>query len=123
MNCKDCIHSEVCPVWDSYNDRPYKEGYRGFCNNYDKFKDKSRFIELPCKVGNEIWCVSGRQIYKAKVHCISCGGRVSTDWQFHIYDYDKDNACVLLKNYKEDWFLTKEEAEAKLKELNGNERY
>ena len=76
-----------------------------------------RLVELPCKVGDDIYCISGNQIYKAKVHCVSCGGKYSTDWQFHIYDCDKDNACVLLKNYKENWFLSKSEAEAKLKEL------
>lgn len=81
----------------------------------------NRLVELPCKVGDDIYCINGTQIYKAKVHCVSCGGKYSTDWQFHIYDCDKDNACVLLKNFKKDWFLTKEEAEAKLKELNGND--
>lgn len=52
MTCKDCYHNEICPVWDEGNDKPYKDGYRGFCNNYDMFKDKSRIIELPCKVTN-----------------------------------------------------------------------
>ena len=37
-DCKNCIHDEICPVWDDYNDEPCKDGYRGFCNNYDKFK-------------------------------------------------------------------------------------
>lgn len=116
MKCKDCYHNEICPLWDDYNDMPYCDGYSIFCYNYDHFKDKSLIVELPCKVGDDIYCISGTQIYKAKVHCVSFGGRC-TDWQFHIYDCDKDNACVLLKNYKENWFLSKEEAEAKLKEL------
>ena len=37
-DCKNCIHDEICPVWDDYNDEPCKDGYRGFCNNYNKFK-------------------------------------------------------------------------------------
>ena len=69
-DCKNCIHDEICPVWDDYNDEPCKDGCRGFCNNYDKFKDKSQFSFND--VGTKI-------------------------------------------------FLTKEEAEEKLKELNENE--
>lgn len=57
MNCKDCYHYEICPVWDDYNDIPYCDGYSDFCNNYDHFKDKSRIVELPCKVGQTVYIV------------------------------------------------------------------
>ena len=122
MKCEDCFHYDVCDRWDDWNDKPYKDGYGGYCQNYSKFKDKLHIAELPCKVGDEIYCITGAQIYKAKVHCVSCGGKYSTDWQFHIYDCDNDNACLILKDYKKDWFLSKEEAEKKLMELNGNGR-
>ena len=62
------------------------------------------------------------QIYKGKAHCVSCGGKYSTDWQFHIYDCDNDNACLLPKDYEKDWLLSIEKAEKKLMELNGNGR-
>ena len=132
MNCKDCYHYDVCHIRiNSIDFLPVIKGKVSLasimykeCDDVEKhclhFKDKSRIIELPCKVGDEIYCINGTQTYKAKVHCVSCGGRCS-DWQFHIYDCDKDNACVLLKDFKKDWFLTKEEAEAKLKELNEND--
>lgn len=55
--CKNCIHDEICPVWDDYNDEPCKDGYRGFCNNYDKFKDKSQYVELPCRIGDKAYKV------------------------------------------------------------------
>lgn len=54
-DCKNCIHDEVCPVWDDYNDKPCKDGYRGFCYNYNKFKDKSQYIKLPCSVGDKAY--------------------------------------------------------------------
>lgn len=120
MTCKDCYHYAVCHLEISFSmgtDYMTNKMYDDMENRCSAFKDESKIIELPCKVGDDIYCISGTQIYKAKVHCVSCGGKYSTDWQFHIYDCDKDNACVLLKNYKEDWFLSKSEAEAKLKEL------
>ena len=50
MTCKDCIHYDVCNKWDTWNDEFYTDGNSNKCYNYSKFKDKSRFIELPCKV-------------------------------------------------------------------------
>ena len=41
MTCKDCIYYDVC---DDY--------ILTFCRG---FKDKSRFIELPCKVGDTVY--------------------------------------------------------------------
>lgn len=54
MNCKDCYHNEICPLWDDYNDIPYCDGYSDFCNNYDHFKDKSQIIELPMKATDRL---------------------------------------------------------------------
>lgn len=46
MTCKDCIHYEVCD--DTYS--------LEFCGTEicKEFKDKSNFIELPCKVGDTV---------------------------------------------------------------------
>lgn len=55
MSCEDCIHYNVCTelctgidmcllMKDEYADR--------LCSN---FKDKSKFIELPCKVGDKLY--------------------------------------------------------------------
>lgn len=57
--CKDCVHSDVCHIvemssWWELTD------YR--C---DDFKDKSKFIELPCSIGDyciwedNLWYVTG----------------------------------------------------------------
>ena len=43
MTCEDCIHFEVC----CYVDRGLP-----IC---DSFKDKSKFIELPCSVGDTVF--------------------------------------------------------------------
>ena len=54
--CKDCIHSDVCTRLMrqmSYNPVP--------CSI---FKDRARFPELPCKVGNIIFIPSHEKIHK-----------------------------------------------------------
>lgn len=45
-NCKECIHNNVC--------RNYEPISYSACSD---FKDKSQYIELPCKVGDELYCV------------------------------------------------------------------
>ncbi len=50
MTCKDCFHYEAC------NDFAFGGGIE--FSNADKckhFKDKSLFIEMPCKVGDTIY--------------------------------------------------------------------
>lgn len=47
--CKDCIHSKVCEFFS----------YRITSNAEQKckhFKDRFRFVELPCKVGDTVYC-------------------------------------------------------------------
>ena len=43
--CKDCIYYEVCPLGLEI------KGETGTCL---KFKDKSRFVEVPCNVGDKV---------------------------------------------------------------------
>lgn len=51
MNCKECIHYEVCQ-------------YDGeLCDNPDMckfFKPKSRFVELPCEVGTKVAVITSQ---------------------------------------------------------------
>lgn len=46
-SCKDCLHVEVCKYNDGVN-----TWSTGDC---PRFKDKSKFIELPCKVGDTVY--------------------------------------------------------------------
>lgn len=61
MTCKDCIHNEVC-CGTHTDDSPT------CCD----FKDKSRFIELPCNVGAE-------KTRRAKFECIQDGKGVCSN--------------------------------------------
>ena len=44
MNCKDCLHEESCRYYLDFDE----------CKN---FKDKSLFVELPCKVGDTVFVI------------------------------------------------------------------
>lgn len=94
--------------------------------------ENGTLIELPCKVGDTIY-----QIYK---DCSKCSHFKETGWEYDcwcdaeesktMFEFDGDNGCVYIiketeftynhiKDFGKDLFLTKPEAEAKLKELKG----
>lgn len=50
MTCKDCIHYEACKFLGmNVDDTKLRKEFCG-C-----FKDKGRFVELPCKVGDKVY--------------------------------------------------------------------
>lgn len=120
MTCKDCIHYDICH--NNFKNIDLNEEMTDeHCCVY--FKDKSRFVELPCKVGDEVYYISIKRyshlsysILKAKV-IYFCFNRNE------IY-------AVKLKTLNSNFIITlpickvyfdKSKAETKLKELNGNE--
>ena len=48
--CKECVHFEVCRG-------EYAEGIEQLltCDGCEDFKDRSRFVELPCKLGDTVY--------------------------------------------------------------------
>lgn len=56
MTCKDCIHNEMC-YGTHTDDSPT------CCD----FKDKSRYIELPCKVGDTVYLIHGDKVRQAVI--------------------------------------------------------
>lgn len=96
MTCNQCLHRELCNV------HGYIDADECGC-----YKDKSRYIELPCAVGDTVWYVSFGKVYKGKCHAIT----LKPTLQIHLYDFDGDNASYSAK----DVFPTKEQAEQALK--------
>lgn len=76
----------------------------------------------PCKVGDTVYYLDGKTIVKDVVHCISFGGRhgVNAKGFIHMHDSDKDNITISFKLFGEKVFLTKDQAEQKLKEMREN---
>ena len=108
MNFKDCYHSDVCGF--------ECDEATTFCAN---FKDKSRIIELPCKVGDNFFIIVQRFgkgkytdffIDKRQVLCFKYDGKALT-----IYDFDGIGFVL------DEIYFEKSKAEAKLKELNKND--
>ena len=61
MTCKDCVHYDLCRScsriqlgWHG-NSVHYVENIEEICKD---FKDRSRFVELPCKAGTTVYTVS-----------------------------------------------------------------
>lgn len=106
MTCKDCIHLELChlPFLTSAN----------ACKRF--FKDKSRFVELPCKVGDQIFYIKNASVFEYTVDKINYEFTATENGNIVRGIYFKP------KNIGKAVFLSREEAEAKLKEIK-NESY
>lgn len=99
-SCKDCIHAEVCPDKDNVVRPCYF------------FEDRSKIIELPCKVGEAVYFIKKSKIIKDSVRDI----QYDSAWKgfsFHtLVDtwYESDIGKKI--------YFTKEQAEQALKERN-----
>jgi hypothetical protein len=104
--CKECVHVEVCrfkdlpaPLSDSYIRE--SECIEKRCGD---FKDRSRFVELPCKLGDEFFYTTMGKIHQAVVDRIEL--------------YDEGVAIITTDGYCPDssiCYHTQEEAEQALK--------
>lgn len=58
MTCKDCIHYEACKnLYEIHGD-----GLSGESHVCDYFADRSRFVELPCEVGDMVYFIKGDRV-------------------------------------------------------------
>lgn len=122
-SCKDCIHFEICS--DFYDDEIESTAPCSF------FKDRSRFVELPCKVGDsyfeiEQYCTERGYYNEPRrtdtIDCEYCDVDGVCDRQYRITE-KRFASLIQIFDYKEKAvdrynrkFLTKEEAEQFLKE-------
>lgn len=110
MTCKDCVHYDVC-------NRIGNKILNGF-EVCDQFKDKSRFVELPCKAGDILYEITERRIKSHWVKCIvrRVVLRIEVGLNGYISAKCGTTISVPLQNIGKTVFLTREEAEEKLKE-------
>ncbi len=128
MTCKDCIHYDVCENYLNYLNKSI-QGKAEFLKIHKKNcpyeADKFRYIELPCKVGDMVYahCNTVNQIVGYSVEDIHIDSEkirlfaTAFDVYFNEFLDDKE---FTFDDFGKTVFLTKEEAEAKLKELNEN---
>ena len=109
--CKDCVHFEVCRG-------EYAEGIEQLltCDGCEDFKDRSRFVELPCKVGDTLFVPTRNFVSEYKIVSFHvCGERIwyrTNVIQGILTRLISDNVEIIGKTV----FLTREEAEQALKE-------
>lgn len=137
MMCKDCYHCDVCHLriflnmdYDEVKDKPITEMEK----SCEYFKDKSRIIELPCKVGSFVYA-------DTRLFCSDCLREEVRKLDYICcnvvnvrYDKNMKSLIYLRPLYRRDFnshyhifvsssaigttvFLTVQEAESKLKEL------
>ena len=116
MTCKNCLHYEACKYWaweafGADTQFPYNQP----CEH---FKPKSRFIELPCAVGDTVYRTRGNycgvKIHEGVVDQISIykDGVI----RFWVLGHPLGFACDDIGNTV---FLTKEEAEKAVERSEG----
>ncbi len=94
-SCKDCMHEEVC----NYFEGDLNEEGAEKCVY---FKDRNRFVKLPCKVGDTVYQTDGIRIYENKIERII---------------FDTNNIGFDETSIGKSIFLAREEAEQALKEF------
>ena len=101
--------------------------------DYEDAEDQGLLLKLPCRIGSDVYIVpsemnfrmnifaghpENNRVYHQKVALISF---TENGWYMEgDKDRKYDTVRILSeKMYKETWFLSQEEAEAKLKEMEG----
>lgn len=96
-SCKDCMHEKVC---DYFEGDLNEEG----AENCVYFKDRNKFVELPCKIGDTVYGIDyPRGDIKVVVPEEVTGIAIETNCDFYK-----------LTDFGKTVFLTREEAERAL---------
>jgi hypothetical protein len=98
---------------------------------YEDLEEQGRLLKLPCKVGDTVYCIFNRYTKCTfnneefdECSCQGCEYECDSKKENYVQDmraYSLDWIVTNLKNFGKTVFLTKSEAEAKLKELRGVE--
>lgn len=130
MTCKDCYHYDVCHRRiNSIDFLPFIKGKVSIspimykkCDDVENhclhFIDKSLIVELPYRIGDEVYYIAqmSNKIVAAKVFGFSIDRSGIFEYELEV---SKSYTNIVSANKV---FSDKSKAEAKLKELNGNEQ-
>ena len=82
-----------------------------------------RVVVLPCKVGDTVWIVGAvRKLYSAKVRTFFCGNPSAVrgrDLDGHIHMIRTTECDIPMQEFGKTVFLSREEAEKALREMEG----
>ena len=113
-SCKDCLHYEAC---ESQVPRTFWNS-ETFYYHCKCFKDRTRFVELPCKVGDKVYLIKNHHINEHEVTRIIIDRRKIIIIQLMAIDYVCYAIHISRKDFGKTVFLTREEAERALKNEN-----
>ena len=122
MTCKDCLYYEPCSTLNA----EFKKHPKDFIDSdlcakqCTTFKDRSRFVELPCKFGDTLFVPTRNLVSEYKVVSFHvCGEGI-----WYRTNVIKGILTRLIsdnvENIGKTVFLTREEAERALKERENN---
>lgn len=121
MTCKDCIHWKACKALQHTWEKIEGTHYPLIAEKCKIFKDRSKFIELPCKLGDRLYAINGKgEIKSWGIICIRAI-KSSIQWNPEHIEYtvgcEKRNGTMWIHLDKaKNIYFTREKAEQALKE-------
>lgn len=118
-----CRHEE-CDVCEEYcphlqeDNCPCLQEVIEKLGQYEDAEEQGLLLRLPCKVGTHIYIINHYWIDEGYI----CGLAECDDVDcacFKVYEDPDTYTMVAFNEFGQTWFLTEEEAEQKLKELQG----
>lgn len=87
--------------------------------SYKEAEKHGLLVRLPCKVGDDLYCIVNGEVKKLKVHSFGVSDFEITDIEFKYVDGFK--IVRFVGKVGKTVFLTREEAEKKLEEMKAND--
>ena len=99
-------------TWDVIRHlRDFAELYREQLKEYQQLEEQGLLLRLPCKVGTKVYAIN----------IIIDYGEIGDEATYSYSIIEREFQIYMMMDYGKLVFLTKSEAEAKLKELRGGE--
>lgn len=87
---------------------------------YEQLEEQGLLVRLPCKVGDDLYCIVNGEVKKLKVHSFGVPDFEITDIEFKYIDGFK--IVRFVGEIGKTIFLTREEAEKKLEEMKNGKK-
>lgn len=87
--------------------------------DYEDAEEQGLLLRLPCKVRDDVYIIKPYGIEEARITGISEADDIDC-FCFEVYIDPDCHEIIALEEFNDTWFLTREEAEAKLAEMEGS---
>lgn len=136
VDCKECQYKDAGECEEFKDECKAVADFKGFVKNmysklkeYEELEEQGRLLRLPCKVGDMVWDIDFGRPCSYEVTGFSFGSLNDDDWeeekvldQIVVY-YTNSNGSITgtfaVSEIGKTVFLTRQEAEDKLAEMEG----